>query len=36
MKLAYDDPLYPGYAALYKDHPDYAGEVDHVTLVLQI
>lgn len=33
MKLGYADPPYPGCAALYRDHPDYAGEVDHVALV---
>ncbi len=33
MKLAYADPPYPGCADLYKDHPDYAGEVDHRALV---
>ena len=36
MKIAYADPPYPGCAALYKDHPDYAGEVDHRTLVTQL
>ena len=29
MRIAYADPPYPGCAHLYKDHPDYAGEVDH-------
>ena len=33
MKLGYADPPYIGCAHLYKDHPDYAGEVDHVALV---
>lgn len=33
MRIAYADPPYIGYAHLYKDHPDYAGEVDHVALV---
>ena len=32
MKIAYADPPYPGCAHLYKDHPDYAGEVDHIEL----
>lgn len=33
-QLAYADPPYPGKAALYyRDHPDYAGEVDHAELV---
>jgi len=30
MRLGYADPPYPGCAHLYKDHPDFAGEVDHV------
>lgn len=29
MRIAYADPPYIGQAKLYKDHPDYAGEVDH-------
>lgn len=33
MKLGYADPPYPGCAHLYKDHPDYAGEVDHAALI---
>lgn len=33
MKYAYADPPYPGMAHFYKDHPDYAGEVDHAELV---
>lgn len=33
MKIAYADPPYIGCAHLYKDHPDYAGEVAHVELV---
>lgn len=33
MKLGYADPPYPGCAHLYKDHPDYAGEVDHADLI---
>lgn len=33
MRLAYADPPYPGRAHLYKDHPDYAGEVDHDALI---
>jgi hypothetical protein len=32
-RLAYADPPYPGRAHLYADHPDYAGEVDHVALI---
>lgn len=33
MRLAYADPPYPGCARLYKDHIDYAGEVDHKALI---
>jgi hypothetical protein len=33
LKLAYADPPYPGCSALYADHPDYAGEVDHKALL---
>lgn len=33
MKIGYADPPYPGCAHLYKDHADYAGEVDHVALI---
>lgn len=33
MRLAYADPPYPGRAHLYRDHPDYAGEVDHFELI---
>lgn len=36
MKIGYADPPYPGLAKLYKDHPDYAGEVDHVALLAQL
>lgn len=36
MKIAYADPPYPGCADLYKDHPDYAGEVDHRALVAHL
>ena len=32
MRIAYADPPYPGQAHLYKDHPDYGGEVDHWNL----
>jgi hypothetical protein len=32
VRIAYADPPYPGCAHLYKDHPDYAGEVDHAEL----
>lgn len=33
MKIGYADPPYPGCAHLYKNHPDYAGEVDHRQLL---
>ena len=33
MRIGYADPPYIGCAYLYKDHPDYAGEVDQVALV---
>ncbi len=36
MQLAYADPPYPGCSHLYKDHPDYAGEVDHEALVQRL
>jgi hypothetical protein len=37
LRFAYADPPYPGQSARwYKDHPDYAGEVDHVALVARL
>ena len=33
LRLAYADPPYPGKAWLYRDHPDYGGEVDHAALM---
>lgn len=33
MKLGYADPPYIGCAHLYKDHPDFNGEVDHKELI---
>lgn len=33
MRIAYADPPYIGCAHLYKDHKDYAGEVDHEKLI---
>ena len=36
MRIAYADPPYIGCAHLYKDHPDYAGEVDHVDLLYHL
>lgn len=35
-RLAYADPPYPGCAKLYKDHRDYAGEVDHAALIARL
>jgi hypothetical protein len=32
-RVAYADPPYPGMSGFYKDHPDYAGEVDHGALI---
>lgn len=36
MKFAYADPPYPGQAHKYRNHPDYAGEVDHAELIARI
>lgn len=37
MRFAYADPPYPGQSAKhYSDHPDYAGEVDHDSLLRQL
>jgi hypothetical protein len=36
MRLAYADPPYIGCAHLYRDHPDYAGEVDHAALIARL
>ena len=33
MRIGYADPPYPSCAHLYKDHPDYDGEVDHAELI---
>lgn len=34
MKIGYADPPYPGQSRRhYKNHPDYAGEVDHEVLI---
>src|ERR1041384_41386 len=29
-------PPYPGKAFYYRDHPDYAGEVDHADLIARL
>ena len=36
MKIGYADPPYISCAHLYKDHPDYAGEVDHAELIARL
>ena len=36
LRLAYADPPYPGKAYLNRDHPDYAGEVDHAALIRRL
>lgn len=37
MRLAYADPPYPGQSRKhYADHPDYAGEVDHLELIARL
>jgi len=33
LRFAYADPPYIGCSKQYKDHPDYAGEVDHRKLL---
>lgn len=36
-RIGYADPPYPGQSAKhYKDHPDYAGEVDHFDLLKRL
>lgn len=35
-RFAYADPPYPGLAGYYRDHPDYAGEVDHAALLSRL
>lgn len=32
-RFAYADPPYPGQSHLYRNHPDFGGEVDHAELV---
>ena len=36
LRLAVADPPYPGLAHLYRDHPDFAGEVDHASLLQEL
>lgn len=33
MRIGYADPPYIGCAHLYRDHPDFGGEVDHAALI---
>jgi hypothetical protein len=33
LRIGYADPPYPNCAHLYRDHIDYAGEVDHAALI---
>jgi hypothetical protein len=36
MKIRYADPPYIGCAHLYKDHEDFAGEVDYYDLIAKL
>lgn len=36
MRLGYADPPYIGCAHLYREHPDFAGEVDHAALIARL
>ena len=36
MKTGYADPPYPSCAHMYRDHPDYNGEVDHARLIVRL
>lgn len=36
LRIAYADPPYPGKASIYRDHPDFAGEVDHAELLSRL
>lgn len=36
MTFCYADPPYPGRAWMYRDQPDYGGEVDHAALLAQL
>jgi hypothetical protein len=33
VRVAYADPPYIGCSALYRDQPDFRGEVDHIALI---
>jgi hypothetical protein len=36
LRLAYADPPYPGKAWLYREHPDFGGDVDHAALIRRL
>jgi hypothetical protein len=36
LKVAYADPPYIGWSGYYRNHPDYAGEVDHQALIRRL
>lgn len=36
MRIGYADPPYPGCAHLYRNHPDFAGEVNHADLITRL
>lgn len=36
LRLAYADPPYPGKAFYYRQHRDFAGEVDHQALIRRL
>jgi len=36
VRIGYADPPYPGCAHLYREHPDFGGEVDHAALVARL
>lgn len=36
LRIAYADPPYPGKAGIYREHPDFDGEVDHAELVARL
>ena len=36
LRLAYADPPYPGKSGYYRNHPDYAGEVDQAELIRRL
>jgi len=36
VRIGYADPPYIGCSHLYRDHPDFAGEVDHAHLIRRL